>query len=160
MLGGVDRFRFRESRLRHFDRLDSFPPGLLPLGDAICRFNPIFGQGLSVAAIEAHALGEVLAECAADGGLDRAWRPFFDRVVGIVDTPWSLAAVPDFIFPTTVGVRPPDLEMSVRFGMALTRATAVHPDIHRLAAEVQHLLRPRSALMDPAVAGRVVAEMG
>jgi hypothetical protein len=60
--------------------------------------------------------------------------------------PLRRTMVADSLAHATVGVRPPDLEMSLRLGMALTRATAVHPDIQRLAAEVQNLLRPRSAL--------------
>ena len=157
----VDRFRFPESRLRHFDRLAAFPRGLLPIGDAICRFNPIFGQGMSVAALEARALGQALeASAASDGSLDAARRAFFARVVEIVDTPWALAAVPDLIYPSTVGARPPDFEMSLRFGVALTKATAQHPDIHKVAAEVQQLLRPRAALMAPGIVERVMAAMG
>ena len=159
MVSGVARFRFPESRLRHFDRLDSFPRALIPIGDAICRFNPIFGQGLSVAVIEARALGQVLAAAPGEGELDRLWRVFFDRVTGIVDAPWAFAAIPDFVYPSTVGVRPPDFEMSLRFGTALARAMAIHADIHKLAAEVQHLVRPRSALVEPGVGARIMAEM-
>jgi 2-polyprenyl-6-methoxyphenol hydroxylase-like FAD-dependent oxidoreductase len=160
MLSGVDRYLFTESRLRHFDRLDTFPGGLLPIGDAICRFNPVFGQGISVAAIEGRALADVLATVAREGGaIASAWRPFFQRTGEIVEAPWALAAVPDFIFPHTVGERPADFEMSLRFAIALTRATAQHADIHRLAAEVQHLLQPRRALTEPHVLERILREM-
>jgi 2-polyprenyl-6-methoxyphenol hydroxylase-like FAD-dependent oxidoreductase len=159
MIAGVDRFRFPESRLRHFERLESFPGGLLPLGDAICRFNPVFGQGMSVAALEAEALGQVLATASRDGGLGQAWRPFFQKVAEIVEAPWALAVVPDFVFPGTTGERPADFERSLLFGAALTRATARDADLHRLAGEVQHLLRPRHALMDPQVLAKVMREM-
>jgi 2-polyprenyl-6-methoxyphenol hydroxylase-like FAD-dependent oxidoreductase len=160
MVAGVERYRFPESRLRHFERLDAFPRGLLPIGDAICRFNPIFGQGMSVAAIEAHALGQVLAASAqGDGALALAWRPYFRKVAEIIEAPWAMAAVPDLVFPSTVGERPADLARSLRFVIALTRATAVHPDIHKLSAEVQHLLRPRGSLMEPHVLERIVREM-
>jgi 2-polyprenyl-6-methoxyphenol hydroxylase-like FAD-dependent oxidoreductase len=160
MLDRVERYRFPESRLRHFERLGAFPRGLLPLGDAICRFNPIFGQGMSVAALEARALGEALAGADPGDGLAAARRRFFDRVVEIVDTPWALAAVPDLVYPRTVGVRPPEFEMSLRFGVALTRATSLHADIHKVAAEVQQLLRPRAALTAPGIVERVMAAMG
>ncbi len=160
MVAGVDRYRFNESRLRHFERLDTFPRGLLPIGDALCRFNPVFGQGMSVAALEAHALGQVLAATAqGDGAIENAWRPYFRKVAEIVEAPWALAAVPDFIFPSTVGERPADLVTSLRFVVALTRATALHPDIHKLAAEVQHLLRPRNSLMQPHILERIMREM-
>jgi 2-polyprenyl-6-methoxyphenol hydroxylase-like FAD-dependent oxidoreductase len=160
MVSDVERFRFPASRLRHFERLESFPGGLLPIGDAICRFNPVFGQGISVATLEGHALGQVLAASAATaGGLEGASRAFFQKVAEIVDTPWALAVVPDFLFPRTTGERPADLETSLRFGAALTRATARHADIHKLVAEIQHLLRPRRALMDPPVLERIMSEM-
>jgi 2-polyprenyl-6-methoxyphenol hydroxylase-like FAD-dependent oxidoreductase len=130
------------------------------LGDAICRFNPIFGQGISVAALEGRALGEVLAAIArGDVALENAWRPYFQKTAEIVDTPWALAAVPDFIFPQTVGRRPDDLETSLRFGAALTRATAKHADVHKLGAEIQHLIQPRRALMAPHVLEKIMAEM-
>jgi 2-polyprenyl-6-methoxyphenol hydroxylase-like FAD-dependent oxidoreductase len=160
MVAGVDRYRFPESRLRHFDRLETFPRGLLPIGDAICRFNPVFGQGISVAALEGRALGQVLASVAGgEVSLEDAWRPFFQKAAEIVDAPWALAAVPDFIFPQTVGRRPDDLEASLRFGAAITRATAKHADIHKLVAEIQHLIQPRRALMAPHVLERIMAEM-
>jgi 2-polyprenyl-6-methoxyphenol hydroxylase-like FAD-dependent oxidoreductase len=160
MVAGVERFRFNESRLRHFERLATFPTGLLPIADSICRFNPVFGQGMSVASQEARALGEELAKVASEGGsLTVVWKPFFQRVAQIVEAPWALAAVPDFIFPRTVGKRPDDFEMSLRFGMALTKAMAKHPDIHKLAVEIQHLLKPRSAFMAPNVIEHIKAEM-
>jgi 2-polyprenyl-6-methoxyphenol hydroxylase-like FAD-dependent oxidoreductase len=160
LVTGIERFRFNESRLRHFDEMQTFPGGLLPLGDAICRFNPVFGQGMSVAAQQAHAFGQLLARSmSGELPLRALWHPFFARVAAIVDTPWALAAIPDFIFPQTRGERPPDFEMSLQFGTALNRAAAKHADIHKVAAEVQHLLRPRSALMDRQFIERIMSEM-
>jgi 2-polyprenyl-6-methoxyphenol hydroxylase-like FAD-dependent oxidoreductase len=160
IVGAIARFRFPESRLRHFDRVASFPRGILPIGDAICRFNPALGQGMSVAALQGRALGEVLSGTArGENAVDTMWQPFFKRVAEVVDAPWAFAAVPDFIFPRTVGERPADFETSLRFGAAMTRAMARHADIHKLAGEVQNLMRPRQALMAPHVLERIMAEM-
>jgi 2-polyprenyl-6-methoxyphenol hydroxylase-like FAD-dependent oxidoreductase len=156
LVSNVERYLFRESRLRHFDRLQSFPAGLLPIADAICRFNPIFGQGISVAAQEAQALGELLA---SGQSLEGVWRPFFARTTAIIDTPWQLAAIPDFIYAETRGTRPPELEIALRFGQALTRAAAKHVHVYKLMAEVQHLVRPRTDLQSPEVLPLVLAEL-
>jgi hypothetical protein len=63
------------------------------------------------------------------------------------------------VFPETRGQRPADFENTLRFGAALTKLAAEDADVHRLIAEVQNLLRPRSAYSDPALVQRVVAMM-
>ena len=59
-VGDIARFGMACSVLRAFDRLDRFPRGLVPLGDSVCRLTPINGQGMSVAAQEAHVLASLL----------------------------------------------------------------------------------------------------
>ena len=159
-VGEIARFGFPESVLRHYERLADFPRGLLPVGDAICRFNPIYGQGMSVAAMEARALGRLLAARAGErdplAGLAPA---YFAEVSRLVDTPWAAAAIPDFVHPSTRGEQPANFEQTVKFGMALTRLAARDADVHRLTAEVQHLLKPRSVYQDPELVQRVAAMM-
>ena len=141
---------------RHFERLDVFPRGLLPIGDAICRFNPVYGQGMSVAALEACLLQRLLeGDSNPIAGLAPA---FFAEVQTLIETPWSVAIL-DFVFPDTRGQRPADFETTLKFGIALTRLAAEDPDVHKLTVEVQHLLRTRSVYRDPALVQRVLAKM-
>jgi len=153
-LGEIARFRFNESVLRHYQRLENFPRGVLPIGDAICRFNPIYGQGMSVAAQEAVALRRLLARGVS---LAELAPEYFAEVARIVETPWAQAAIPDFVHPDTRGERPADFEQTVKFGMALGRLAARDPEVHRLTSEVQHLLKPRSVYQDPELVQKVMA---
>jgi 2-polyprenyl-6-methoxyphenol hydroxylase-like FAD-dependent oxidoreductase len=157
-LGEVARYGFPESVRRHFERLDVFPRGLLPIGDAICRFNPVYGQGMSVAALEACLLRRLL-ERSGDGDPIAGLAPaFFAEVQALIETPWSVAVL-DFVFPDTRGQRPADFETTLKFGIALTRLAAEDPAVHKLTIEVQHLLKPRSVYRDPTLVQRVLAKM-
>jgi hypothetical protein len=158
-LDGVARYGFPESVRRHFERLEAFPRGLLPIADAICRFNPVYGQGMSVAALEACLLRRILEGLARDSNPIAGLAPaFFAEVQALIETPWSVALL-DFVFPDTRGQRPADFETTLKFGIALTRLAADDPDVHKLTVEVQHLLRPRSVYRDPALVQRVLAKM-
>src|SRR4029450_11748997 len=64
--GGIMRYGFPESLFGHYERLPDFPRGLLPIGDAICRFNPVHGQGMSVATKEAGLLYRTLRSHAGE----------------------------------------------------------------------------------------------
>ncbi len=68
-------------------------------------------------------------------------------------------AILDFVFPDTTGQRPADFETTLKFGIALTRLTAEDPAVHKLTAEVQNLLKPRSVYRDPSRVQRVLTKM-
>jgi 2-polyprenyl-6-methoxyphenol hydroxylase-like FAD-dependent oxidoreductase len=154
----IARFGFPASVRRYFDRLEGFPRGLLPFGDTICRFNPVYGQGMSVAAQEACLLRQLLEQRAAEPDALAGLAPaFFTEAAGLIETPWSLAAIPDFAHPETKGERPEDLDHALEFSEALFRLAAEDPAVHKLLFEVLHLLKPRSALNDPDLVERVKA---
>jgi 2-polyprenyl-6-methoxyphenol hydroxylase-like FAD-dependent oxidoreductase len=154
----VARFGFPASVWRHFEQIEPFPRGLLPIGDAICRFNPVYGQGMSVAAQEAVLLHQLLRKKAEEADPLAGLAPaFFAGASAVIETPWAVAAIPDFSFPETKGQRPPDFERTREFGVALTRLAARDPDVHKIMVEVQALVRPRSVLRDPDLVERVRA---
>ncbi len=73
------------------------------MGDALCSFNPLYGQGMSVATLEALAMRDCLERAPSVHGL---WRPFFKRAGRIIDTPWMVAAGSDFAFEGVAGPAP------------------------------------------------------
>ncbi|MCW7536618.1 hypothetical protein OOT46_01945 [Aquabacterium sp. A7-Y] len=159
-IGNVARYAFPQSVRRHFEHVRAFPRGLLPIGDAVCRFNPVYGQGMSVAAQEAVALRDLLTRLARRSDpLAKLAPAFFAELQSLLEAPWALAAIPDFVFPETIGRRPPDLKRHLKFAAALMRLAAREPAVHKLTVEVQHLLKPRSVYRRPLLMARVLMEM-
>jgi len=153
--GEIVRFLFPDNVLHHFERLKTFPRGLLPIGDCICRFNPVYAQGMTVAVMEAILLRELLAAKAGTGDLLQGLsQDYFERIPEIIEAPWEVSTF-DFRHPATRGERPDDFEARVRFADALSKLSAEDPDVNKLSLEVSQLLRPRSALRDPALVRRV-----
>ena len=154
------RYGFKASRWRHFENLEKFPAGLIPFGDTISRFNPIYGQGMSVAAKEACLLRDLLTSSAEEGnGIGSVPGEFLAQAQPIIDAPWATAVVPDFLDPLTEGERPADLENALKFGAALRKLAYEDAGIHKLMLEVQHMLKPRSVLREPEIVERVQAVM-
>ena len=158
--GGFERYGYPASVWRRFDRLSTFPRGLLPIGDSICRFNPIYGQGMSVAAQEARLLNQLLKDRATKADPLAGLAPaFFSKAVPLVEAPWSMSAVPDLAYPETRGERSADFESRLEYNRALMRTAMRDAAVHRLLAEVQQLLKPPSVLQDPAVNRLVQSEL-
>jgi 2-polyprenyl-6-methoxyphenol hydroxylase-like FAD-dependent oxidoreductase len=150
--GRFERYAYPASTWRRFDRLSSFPGGLLPIGDSICRFNPIYGQGMSVAAQEARLLNQLLkgraTKAAPLAGLAPA---FFSESLPLVEAPWNMSAVPDLVYPETRGERPADFESRLKYNDALIGTAMHNATVHRLLTEVQQLLKPSSVLQEASV---------
>ncbi|MGI3902117.1 MAG: FAD-dependent oxidoreductase [Janthinobacterium lividum] len=158
-LGDIRRFRLPESVWRRHDRIERCPEGVVPMADGICRFNPIYGQGMTVAIKEALVLARLLRERAGTHdplvGFNRA---FQTAILPLIDAAWSAAAVPDFAFPLTRGERPEDLAERMQFSAAAFRAAFHDPEIHRTLFEVRQMLKPPGALRSPDMEARILAE--
>lgn len=93
-------FRFPASTRNRYEQLREFPDGLLVIGDAVCSFNPVYGQGMTVAAAEALELRRFLAS-GADGKPQR----FFAAITPVINVPWDTAVGGDLAFPQVPGAR-------------------------------------------------------
>ena len=140
--------RFPSSRRRLFERLPAPPAGYLALGDAICSFNPVYGQGMTCAAKEASALGRVLDRHGRKPGPAMA-RAFYGEAATIVATPWQLAVGGDFSYPQTVGPRPRGLRIRRWYGRRIAYASQIDSRVNRTYLRVQQLLDPPAVLTRP-----------
>ncbi len=150
-LGDPVSARFPASVRRRYEKLPRFPEGYLVFGDAISSFNPIYGQGMSVAALEAVELDETLGQ----GCQDLAKR-FFARASKVVDIPWSVAVGNDLRMKETVGPRSAGLNI-INWYMSKLHKAAHRDPVPALAFHrVGNLLAPPPSVMHPRVAFHVL----
>jgi 2-polyprenyl-6-methoxyphenol hydroxylase-like FAD-dependent oxidoreductase len=161
LLSAPAAYRFPRSVRRHFERLDRFPDGLVPLGDAVCHFNPLYGQGMSAAANQARALGEVLRR-RAQGSRDLSGLALelFPELFAVTRTPWALAAAADFRDQRTTGDFPVDEMASLMRFQALTALAVSDDEAGRLVADITSLVRPLSAVDEPPWSDRLAEPPG
>jgi len=146
----IQTYRFASNRRRRFEKI-RVPAGLLPIGDSVCSFNPVYGQGMSVAAQEAAELQRAVRRSDVKG-LDT------NRLIGrfgkIVDGPWRIAADADLGHPQTEGHRSPNA-VDKWIGRIL-HATTVDPQVARTLMRVTSLVDPPRALFGPGTIGRTL----
>jgi 2-polyprenyl-6-methoxyphenol hydroxylase-like FAD-dependent oxidoreductase len=156
----IASFRYPSSLWRHYERLERFPEGLVVIGDAISSFNPVYGQGMSSAALQVSELKRVLDDRAQQSlGLDGLALDFFPRAARIVSTPWALAAAQDLAFPKTTGERPTDFEAQGRYFDAVNSLAAEDPDVYSQLTEVFNLARPLDDLIKEPLRSRVLQRL-
>jgi 2-polyprenyl-6-methoxyphenol hydroxylase-like FAD-dependent oxidoreductase len=152
-LSPITGHRATENRLRHYDRLGRFPDGVVAVGDSVCAFNPVYGQGMTVAALGAEVLDLWLREESHHGaGRGR----FFQLLARATAAAWQLSAGADYGFRTTEG--PPQgrvARLTSGYLAGVMRAATRRPWVRQRLAEVLHLLRPPSALFGPGVLARL-----
>jgi 2-polyprenyl-6-methoxyphenol hydroxylase-like FAD-dependent oxidoreductase len=155
---GIRHYRFPVSTWKHFERLPQLPRGVLPVADALCRFNPIHGQGMSSAAKQARLLEDVLHRAAdKPDPIAAVQAGFMAEVASVLETPWTMSTSADLAFPQTRGERPDNFAEAREFEAALFRAAVADPVVHRAMIEVAHLLQPQSRLQEPDIMRRIEA---
>lgn len=144
--------RYPASLRRRYDKLARFPRGFLVIGDAVCSFNPIYGQGMTVAALEA----QVLRSCLR-AGTDRLARRFFKEIAKSSGAAWQLATGGDLALPMIPGPRPLLVRMLNTYVDRVQAAAEQNPAVATTFMRVTSLLDPPSRLLTPATVVRVVA---
>lgn len=143
--------RFPASVWRRYDKLGRFPQGYLVFGDAISSFNPRYGQGMSVAALQAVELDGALAESS------KHLAPrFLARAAKVIEIPWTIAASNDLRMKEARGKRTARSSVINWYIAHLQRAAHRDPELARAFHQVANLMAAPPSLMHPSVALRVL----
>ncbi|MEV0395773.1 FAD-dependent oxidoreductase [Polymorphospora rubra] len=145
------RMRFPASLRRRYERLRRFPDGYLVVGDALCSFNPIYGQGMTVAALEALLLRNLLV-----AGDTRLARRFFQGAARVIDGPWSISVGTDLRFPAVPGRRTPKVRFVNAYVERVHAGAAGDPELGAAFLRVLNLIDPPTRLLAPRTVWRVL----
>ena len=157
----VVRHGFPGSRRQRYDRLKRVPERLIVLGDALCCFNPVYGQGITVSALEAEELGAAVAAEKALGDLGRGFSArWFGRIRPIVDSAWEGICIEDARFPELSRGRTLQLKASQWYVSRLHRASYRDPRVTDQFYRVLSFIDPPSSLFRPRVALRALFARG
>lgn len=148
-IGDPTRHGQPSSQWRRYDKIQRFPEGLLVMGDAICSFNPIYGQGMTVAALEALAL----RDCLSEGTGDLA-RRFFRAAAVPIRQAWELSANPDLCLPEIEGTPPLLTRLLNGYVDRILTATEYDPVAVDRFVKVTALIDPASRLLRPGMMWR------
>ncbi|MGH3940326.1 MAG: NAD(P)/FAD-dependent oxidoreductase [Pseudonocardiaceae bacterium] len=145
-IGDVAVHRQTGNHRHHYERVPDWPDGLLVVGDSLCAFNPIYGQGITVAACEA-----LLLRRAMDAGLRPGYaRRLLRKFAGVVSLPWAVATSEDLRYPTSTGRQSLPQALLGRWTRQLGRL-AIHGNLraHAVLARVYHLMGSPVLLFHP-----------
>jgi 2-polyprenyl-6-methoxyphenol hydroxylase-like FAD-dependent oxidoreductase len=154
-LTSVASYRYPASQRRRYEQVRRLLPGFVTLGDAACSFNPIYGQGMSCAALQAEALGDAVRKVGVRS--EDLPRKFHRRAARIIDAPWAIAVGADFLHPMTQGPKARGTDLINRYVLRVVRGSHTSVPLARSFNKVLNLVEPASSLARPSVVARVLA---
>ncbi|ULT59625.1 FAD-dependent monooxygenase [Neobacillus drentensis] len=149
VLSSTSTFRVPKITWRRFDKVNKFPSGLLTIGDTICRIDPFFGQGMSIAVLEALALKKLLAKEQLTN--QKMIETFHQQAMKIISPIWNMVLTEDFRYPDTIGRRPAGLSIQQWYAKKIFHLSSENKTIYNSFIKVMHLLRPTATLMHPRI---------
>jgi flavin-dependent dehydrogenase len=147
-IDGPSAYRFQANVRRRYERMQQFPQGFVVVGDAICSLNPIYGQGMTVAALHALALRDHLTP---DPG-----RRILRELARVTDGPWEMAIGADLAVPGVDGRRSARRRIAGAYVNRLQAAAEHDPRLARAFIRVTGLVDRPDAILHPAIALRVL----
>jgi 2-polyprenyl-6-methoxyphenol hydroxylase-like FAD-dependent oxidoreductase len=151
-------YRRTENCLRHYEKLSRFPENFIAIGDAVCAFNPVYGQGMTIAALGALTLNQCLKQ-QQRGDLIGLAKRFQKQLAKVNATPWMMATSEDFRWETTEGGRPNWVTRLMHHYLDQVLLLAIEsPKTYNVWLEVLHLKKTPTALFQPGILMRLLGK--
>lgn len=148
-LSSTSVYRVPQITWRKYDKVKNLPNGLILIGDTICRIDPVFGQGMSIAVLEALALQKLFQ----DHNLThhKIKTAFHKQASKIISPIWNMVITEDFRYPDTTGKKPIGLSLQQWYAKNIFLLSSQNQDIYNSFIKVMNLVRPISILMHPRI---------
>jgi 2-polyprenyl-6-methoxyphenol hydroxylase-like FAD-dependent oxidoreductase len=140
---------------RRYDLAKHFPENFIVIGDAHCRFDPLFAQGISVVASEAVELKKCLER---DSGIHNFGKNFHRKIAKIINTPWDLAITEALRNPAIEGNRSFIHPIKLWYTKKVFQVSAYNPEVYMRLVRVMNLVQPSTHLFHPKVLKAVFAQ--
>jgi 2-polyprenyl-6-methoxyphenol hydroxylase-like FAD-dependent oxidoreductase len=147
-LSNTSIYRVPNITWKRLDKVRNLPDGLLLIGDTICRIDPVFGQGMSIAVLEALALQKLFQK---HNDLQQITESFHKKAGKIISPIWSMVITEDFRYPETAGKKPFGLSIQQWYAKSLFLLSAENQLIYDSFVKVMNLVSPMTILMQPKI---------
>jgi 2-polyprenyl-6-methoxyphenol hydroxylase-like FAD-dependent oxidoreductase len=152
-LSDIIQYKYPMSIRRNYEKLHRFPLGLLVLGDAVSSFNPVYGQGISSACLQAVELDKILNKKIEEHKISKA---FFRRTLKIKNKLWQMSTGEDFRFPETTGTRPIGIGLVNKYVSLVHKATIKDEVVCKTFLKVMGLIASPAKLLHPKIVWRIL----
>lgn len=159
----VYSYRGTENRLRHYESLPRYPENLVIIGHAVCAFNPVYGQGMTVAALDAQMLDECLQkhrERHPEGDLTGFARQFQQKLAKLHTIPWTFAISQDSRYLGSIGAKPSlGTRLVIEYMELVLKALVDDAKVCQAFLEVLHMIKPPMILFHPRIAVKAIGKL-
>lgn len=155
------QFRVANERWRHIERAQRFPAGLVVVGDAYCNFDPVFGQGMTVAMVACEWLQKHLGRLRSAQGLTAGWTAGFYRdCAGWLRGMWTFITGEALRHPQTPGERDWLVRTSQWYTEAIYALNKEDPRVYCQFLRLMHMQAGPEFLLRPDIALRLARRAG
>jgi 2-polyprenyl-6-methoxyphenol hydroxylase-like FAD-dependent oxidoreductase len=145
--------KFKWASFRHYEGLRRFAPATVVVGDAYCCFDPVFGQGITTAAMAADLLQRSAATVSSPSELAALYRA---QMRPVVSGAWELSTTEDLRYPDVVGKRPFGIGLAHAYVRRVQQLSGLDDDVYLRFLRVLHMTAPKTVLFAPSVVLKVL----